>query len=113
MQVEVPLYWAISDRMDATFYEQYMSERGLMQGFEYRYVAEDESKGDFLFDILQDKIGEKDLTDPDQLEISALPRTNETRYWLRSRTNQQLPLGVKAKLDTDYVSDRGLLPRVS
>ena len=106
VQVEVPLYWAISDRMDATFYEHYMSERGLMQGFEYRYVAEDESKGDFLFDILRDKIGEKDLTDPDQLNISPFPRTNETRYWLRSRTNQQLPLGVKAKLDTDYVSDR-------
>ena len=106
VQVEVPLYWAITDQMDATFYEQYLSERGLMQGLEYRYVAEDESKGDFLFDILQDKIEEKDLTDPDQLEISALPRTNETRYWLRSRTNQQLPLGVKAKLDTDYVSDR-------
>jgi LPS-assembly protein len=106
VQVEVPIYWAISDRMDATFYEQYLSERGLMQGFEYRYVAEDESKGVFLFDILQDKIGQKDLTDPDQLDISPFPRTNETRYWLRSRTNQQLPLGVKAKLDTDYVSDR-------
>jgi len=106
VQVEVPIYWAISDRMDATFYEQYLSERGLMQGLEYRYVAEDESKGNFLFDILQDKIGEKDLTDPDELDISPLPRTNETRYWLRSRTNQQLPLGVKAKLDTDYVSDR-------
>jgi LPS-assembly protein len=105
MQVEVPIYWAISDRMDATFYEQYLSERGLMQGLEYRYVAEDESKGDFLFDVLQDKIGEKDLSDPDQRDIGPLPRTNETRYWLRSRTNQQLPLGVKAKLDTDYVSD--------
>jgi LPS-assembly protein len=106
MAVEVPIYWAISDRMDATFYEQYLSERGLMQGFEYRYVAEGDSKGEFLFDVLQDKKGEKDLTDPDQLNISPLPRTNETRYWLRSRTNQQFPLGVKAKLDTDYVSDR-------
>jgi LPS-assembly protein len=108
-QVEVPIYWAISDQMDATFYEQYMSERGLMQGFEYRYVAEENSKGDFLFDILQDKIEEKDLADPDQLNISPLPRTNETRYWLRSRTNQQLPLGVRAKLDTDYVSDADYL----
>jgi LPS-assembly protein len=106
MQVEVPIYWAISDRMDATFYETYLYERGLMQGFEYRYVAEGESKGDFLFDVLHDKKGEKDLSDPDQLNLSPLPRTNETRYWLRSRTNQQLPLEVKAKLDADYVSDR-------
>ncbi|MGE5839243.1 MAG: LPS-assembly protein LptD [Deltaproteobacteria bacterium] len=80
LQVEIPIYWAISDEMDATFYEQYLYARGLMQGLEYRYVAENESKGDFLFDILQDKKGEKDLTDPDQLEISPLPRTNETRY---------------------------------
>jgi LPS-assembly protein len=108
-QVEVPIYWAISDQMDATFYEQYMSERGLMQGFEYRYVAEEASKGDFLFDVLQDKIEEKDLSDSDQLNISPLPRTNETRYWLRSRENQQLPLGVRAKLDTDYVSDQDYL----
>jgi len=109
VQVEVPIYWAISDRMDATFYEQYLYERGLMQGFEYRYVAEEESKGEFLFDVLRDKKGEKDLTDPDQLDLSPLPRTNETRYWLRSRVNQQLPLGVKARLDTDYVSDRDYL----
>ena len=106
LTAEVPVFWAISDRMDATFYEQFMSERGLMQGFEYRYVAEEESKGVLLFDILLDRKGEKDLTDPDDLDLSPFPRTNETRYWLRSRTNQQLPLGVRAKLDTDYVSDR-------
>ena len=108
-EVEIPFFWAISDEMDATFYERYMYERGLMQGLEYRYVAPEASRGDFLFDILSDKISEKDLSDPDELELSPFERTNQTRYWLRSKTDQQLPLGVRAKLDTDYVSDQDYL----
>ena len=108
-EVEIPFFWAISDQMDATFYEHYMVERGLMQGLEYRYVAEGASKGDFLFDILSDKISEKDLSDPDEVDISPFARTNKTRYWFRSKTDQQLPLGVRAKVDTDYVSDQDYL----
>jgi LPS-assembly protein len=108
-QLEVPFYWAISDQMDATFYEQYMSERGYMQGLEYRYVAEKDSKGAFLYDILPDDRKEKDLTNPDDLALSPFERTNQTRYWLRSRADQQLPLGMRAKLDTDYVSDQDYL----
>jgi len=108
-EVEIPFFWAISDQMDATFYEHYMVERGLMQGLEYRYVAEGASKADFLFDILSDKISEKDLSDPDEVDISPFARTNKTRYWFRSKTDQQLPLGVRAKVDTDYVSDQDYL----
>ncbi len=39
VEAEIPFFWAISDDMDATFYEHFMYERGLMQGLEYRYVA--------------------------------------------------------------------------
>lgn len=108
-ELEVPFFWAISDRMDATFYERYMIDRGFMQGLEYRYVGEADSKGTFLFDVLSDKVKEKDLADSDELALSPFPRTNDTRYWLRSRTNQQLPLGIRAKLDTDFVSDQDYL----
>jgi LPS-assembly protein len=108
-ELEAPFFWAISERMDATFYERYMTGRGFMQGLEYRYVAEADSKGTFLFDILSDKVKEKDLTDPDEFALSPFPRTNDTRYWLRSRTDQQLPLGIRAKLDTDFVSDQDYL----
>ena len=111
--VEVPIFWAISDQADATFYERYMSERGFMQGLEFRYVAEHDSKGDFFFDILSDKIEEKDVNDPDQVELTPLPRTNKTRYWLRSRTDQQFPGGIVARLDTDYVSDQDYLREFS
>ncbi len=108
-QLEIPFYWAISDQMDATFYEQYMTERGYMQGLEYRYVAEEDSKGVYLYDILPHDMKEKNLNDPDDIELSPFERTNQTRYWLRSRTDQQLPLGIRAKLDTDYVSDQDYL----
>jgi LPS-assembly protein len=109
VEIEQPIYWAMTDQMDATFYERYMSDRGLMQGFENRYVANEKSQGVFLFDILKDMIEEKDLSNPDQAAISPYPRTNDIRYWLRGRSDQTLPLGMNAKLDLDYVSDQDYL----
>lgn len=111
--MELPVFWAISDETDATFYERYMSERGLMQGVEWRYVAEKDSQGVFFFDILSDRIDEKDFGDTGQADISPFPRTNETRYWFRSKADQALPLGVDARLDTDYLSDQDYLREFS
>lgn len=109
VDIEVPFFWAISPQTDATFYERFMEERGLMQGVEYRYITADESKGIFLFDILSDRGKDKDLNDPDDAELSPLPRTNRTRYWLRSRADQHLPMGLMARLDADFVSDQDYL----
>lgn len=109
MDVELPFFWAVSDQADATFYERFMSHRGLMQGVEYRYAAKNESRGTILFDILSDRIERKDMSNPDQMEISPYARTNGTRYWLRSRTDHQLPLGLTARLDADAVSDQDYL----
>ena len=86
-----------------------MSQRGLMQGLEFRYVSENNSEGTFLFDILSDSIENKDLNNPEHVEISPYARTNKTRYWLRSRTEQQLPFGIRARQDTDVVSDQDYL----
>jgi LPS-assembly protein len=109
MSMELPFFWAISDQSDATFYARYMSERGYMQGLEYRYIDNQDSRGAFLFDILSDEIEEKDLKDPDQAEVSPFPRTNQTRYWLRGRMGQDLPYDVVARLDLDFVSDQDYL----
>lgn len=103
---EFPFFWAISDNTDATFYERYMSERGYMQGLEFRYITNQNSKGAFLLDILSDRIEEKDLSDPAQAELSPFPRTNSTRYWLRGRMDQDLPYDSVARLDVDFVSDQ-------
>ncbi|MFH1122690.1 MAG: LPS assembly protein LptD [Pseudomonadota bacterium] len=109
LDVEIPFFWAMSDQTDATFYERYMDERGLMQGLEFRYVAEGESRGTFLMDVLSDRIEKKDLSLPEEVDLSPFPRTNETRYWLRGRADQELPLGVEARFDADFLSDQDYL----
>ena len=109
IDTEVPFFWAISDQTDATFYQRFMSERGYMQGLEFRYLADENSRGSFLFDILSDRKNEKDMNDPDDMELSPFARTNRTRYWFRGRANQDLPLGLEARLDTDLVSDQDYL----
>ena len=109
LEFELPFFWAISDQTDATFYGRFMSDRGYMQGVEFRHVTGAESKGVQLFDILSDRIEVKDLADPDQVQVSSLERTNSTRYWLRGRLDQDLPAGLQARLDTDYVSDQDYL----
>ncbi|MBW2017813.1 MAG: LPS assembly protein LptD [Deltaproteobacteria bacterium] len=108
-EIEIPIFWAISENTDATFYERYMTRRGFMQGLEYRYLARDGSKGTFLLDILRDKVERKDLSDPKEADLSPDPRTNKTRYWLRGRADQEFPLGVNARLDADFVSDQDYL----
>jgi LPS-assembly protein len=108
-EIEVPFFWAISDQTDATFYQHYMSDRGYMQGLEFRYLGDENSRGAFLFDILSDREDEKDMTDKDDVEYSPFSRTNQTRYWLRGRTDQDLPFNMLARLDIDFVSDQDYL----
>lgn len=108
-EMELPFFWAISDQTDATFYEHYLSRRGYMQGLEFRYTEGAKSNGAFLLDVLQDQIKQKDMDDLDELKISPFKRNNQTRYWLRGRGDQTLPLGVTARLDLDLVSDQDYL----
>jgi len=109
VDVELPFFWAISDQTDASFYQRYMSKRGYMQGLEFRYVADENSEGTVLFDILSRDKKDKDLNDPDDAEITPFSRTNDTRYWLRSKADQDLPLDITTRLDIDYVSDQDYL----
>ena len=108
-EVELPFFWAMSPNKDATFYQHYMTDRGYMQGLEFRYLAASESRGHFLLDGLSDRKEEKDLNDPEEVELSPLPRSNTTRYWLRGRMDQALPGGLQARLDADVVSDQDYL----
>jgi len=108
-EFEIPFYWAISDQTDATFYGRYMTRRGYMQGLEFRYIEDEHSKGLLEFDILSDLEKTKNMTDTDALKISPFDRTNQTRYWLRGRADQDLPLNISARLDADYVSDQDYL----
>lgn len=49
------------------------------------------------------------MNDEDARDISPYARTNQTRYWLRGRADQDLPQGVVARLDGDFVSDQDYL----
>lgn len=113
-----PLYWAISESSDATFYLHHMGYRGEKLGLEYRYVLDDMSKGALMYDYLNDrkiddgssdsseKWGyEDDVDDP----TKDILRTNSDRYWFRMKHDQALPFGFFAKLDIDYVSDQDYL----
>ncbi|RLB27895.1 MAG: hypothetical protein DRH11_18020, partial [Deltaproteobacteria bacterium] len=108
LDFELPFFWVISDKVDATFYQRLLSRRGYMQGLELRYVTAEQSKGIVLFDILSDS-HDKDMGDPDDVELSPFSRTNRTRYWFRSKVDQDLPYGIKARLDADFVSDQDYL----
>ncbi len=109
VELELPFFWAISDQTDVTFYERYMSDRGVMHGLEFRYVTGSTSKGILSLDILSDRIDQKDMGDPEQAELSPFLRTNETRYKLKGRAEQQLPAGISARADLDVVSDQDYL----
>ena len=105
MDFELPFFWATSQQTDATFYERYLAERGLKHGLEFRYITGVDSKGAFLYDTISDRKEQKDMFSEDDLKISPYPRTNQKRYWFRSRADQRLPFGIVSRLDVDFVSD--------
>lgn len=107
-----PLFWAINDSSDATFYAHYMSQRGVRTGIEYRYVLDEYSKGALFAEGYEDsKIddGQPDNTKRWGYEDDAVLRENTDRYWFRMKHNHRLGGGVDAKLDLDVVSDQDYL----
>ncbi|MEE8553066.1 MAG: LPS assembly protein LptD [Desulfobacterales bacterium] len=110
-----PLYWAINESSDATFYVHHMGYRGEKLGLEYRYVLDDRSKGTLMYDFLDDRKiddGSFDSTEKwgyvDDV-IEDILRPNSDRYWFRMKHDQALPFGFLAKLDIDFVSDQDYL----
>ncbi len=109
IETEIPIFWAIRANMDATFYERYMTDRGLMQGMEFRYLLENSSKGAFLFDILSDRVEEKRIYDEMDMALSPYDRTNRVRYWLRGKVDQYIAENTKLRADLDILSDQDYL----
>lgn len=50
-----PLFWAINDQSDVTFYAHYMSECGVRAGIEYRYVLSENTIGALFVEGYTDK----------------------------------------------------------
>ena len=88
--VELPFYWAINNHMDATLYPMVASNRGYLQGAEYRYAWDKESGGTARFSYISD-----------HKDSAPTPH----RYWGAAMFNQNLPQNVVARGVLDLPSD--------
>ena len=92
--VEVPFYWAVSNSDDATLYQTVMSNRGYMQGAEFRHMGHNDAAANFRFFYLDDgKQGEP----------------TDHRYWAAGMINQPLPDDWLIRGTLDRVSDANYL----
>ncbi|WP_243545088.1 LPS-assembly protein LptD [Pseudodesulfovibrio tunisiensis] len=110
-QLNMPYYWVISDEADMTLYQNYMSNRGYMQGVEFRHAEDVDTKGvwkaDFLHDARRANTIDKEWKD---YRDDGLLRPNRNRWWVRSKYDGWLGSPKwKVKLDLDLVSDQNYL----
>ncbi len=109
-EYDQPLFLALSRDTDATISTDYLADRGVKFGLEYRYVLSPQSKGTLYYDYLNDRtIGDSTEDNQDYSFGSTPDRTNHDRYWFRMKVDQELPAGFTGKLDIDYVSDADYL----
>jgi LPS-assembly protein len=108
-----PFFWAISESADATFYANYMSNRGVKPGAEFRYILNERSQGTFMLDGFKDSKtddGGKSSNDYGYKDDGEqVLRKNKDRFWFRGSHHQAAPLGFSAKLDLDIASDQDYL----
>lgn len=103
---ELPFFINLSPNSDITLYPQYMDERGLMLGGEFRYVVDADDKGMLMANYLNDS-----LSDPSEVEYyeeTGYTHTNKDRYWVRGKADQDIGLWT-TRLDLDIVSDKDYL----
>ncbi|WP_457573172.1 LPS-assembly protein LptD [Desulfolithobacter sp.] len=107
--IETPFFVNLSPSSDLTLYPYYMAERGLISGLEFRYVLNQDSKGEFMVNYLDDQRSDPD--DPANAEYyrnGNYTHTNQNRYWLRGKIDQDIDEWT-TRLDLDLVSDRDYL----
>jgi len=107
--MEIPFFINLSPNSDITLYPQYMSERGFMGGIELRYVLDQNSKGAFMANLLNDDLS--DISNPDNAAYfrdGNYTHTNQDRYWIRGKADQDIGEWT-TRVDLDIVSDRDYL----
>jgi LPS-assembly protein len=106
-----PLYWAINDQSDATFYAHHMQDRGEKIGAEYRYVLDEASRGTAMADGFTDSKIDNGSAETEQWGYpdDDLIRLNTDRYWFRMKHDQLLKYDISTKIDLDVVSDQDYL----
>jgi LPS-assembly protein len=92
--IELPFYWAVDNYSDATLFQTMLSNRGYMQGVEYRRRGYQEAAADLRFFYLRDGEGE-----------APTPH----RYWVAGMVNQPLADDWSFRATVDKVSDASYL----
>jgi len=101
--IEIPYFWAISPRMDATFYQRYIEKRGFKEGAEFRYYLGEKSFGTFYGDYIEDT---RHVTDTTDMATSRDWQEGHNRwsYYLNHQTNFDSQFYVRT--DLKQVSDK-------
>lgn len=101
MDVELPIYWVISESTDATFYERYMEKRGFKQGVEFRYFPSPETFGTLYVDYINDH---KRITETfGSMSRDWQEDRNRWSFYLNHETT--FPFGFTLRSDIRHVSD--------
>jgi LPS-assembly protein len=80
-------FWAIKDNMDATFYADYYSKKGVGKGLDYRYIVTPETNGELWMYHLRDNDLLRDFSE------------------LKSHHNQKLPYDMSGYLKMHLVNE--------
>ncbi len=105
--LNIPLFFNISDSVDATFYPQIYSKRGFMPGLEFRYVSGHTDRGTFTANYLHDKLS--DPSEVDYYKDTGYTHDNSDRYWIRGKADHTFFNNWQSRLDIDIVSDQDYL----
>jgi len=100
-----PFFINLSPSSDITLYPEYISKRGFMAGAEFRYTTDKNAMGFFMANYLNDDLS--DINDPANADYYAdgnFKHTNQERYWVRGKVNQDFGRWV-TRLDLDIASD--------
>ena len=101
-----PFFVNLAPSYDMTVFPGYYSDRGLLMAGEFRYAADSNSRGTFMFNYLDDDL--EDTTEND-FKSDGILRTNSDRYWFRGKADHDFGNRLIAKLDIDVVSDHDYL----
>jgi LPS-assembly protein len=103
IDIEVPYFWAISSRMDATFYQRYIEKRGFKEGAEFRYYLGEKSFGTLYGDYIEDT---RHVTETVDMATSRDWQESHRRwsYYLNHQTNFDSQFYVRT--DLKQVSDK-------
>lgn len=105
--LNLPFFVNLSPSSDMTIYPEFLSERGLNMGAEFRYIMDKDTKGSFMANYLHDNLS--DPSETDYYNDNNFTHTNKNRYWFRGKADTVVGDWI-TRLDLDVVSDRDYLP---